>query len=116
MDGAMTDEERNAAIGSLVVEYEENERLIATQRAILHRVGEDLTHLGIALKGYRSAIEVTGSDLTATIIRDRRSVPSTSVSFDNIRDHIGAWHKALANKERLEDCLRQAGLEKLIAK
>ena len=51
----MTDEERNAAIGALVVEYEENERLIATQRAILHRVGEDLTHLGIALKDYRSS-------------------------------------------------------------
>ena len=116
MDGAMTDEERNAAIGSLVVEYEENERLIATQRAILHRVGEDLTHLGIALKDYRSGIEVTVSDLTATIIRDRRSVPSTSVSFDNIRDHLSTWNHAHANKERLEDCLRQAGLEKLIGK
>ena len=111
----MTEEERNAAIGALV-EYEENERLIATLRSLFHRVGEDLTHLGIALRGYQSGIEVTESDLTATIIRDRRSVPSTSVSFDNIRDHIGAWHKALANKERLEDCLRQAGLEKLIAK
>ena len=112
----MIDEERNAAIGALVVEYEENERLIAMQRAILHRVGEDLTHLGIALRGYQSGIEVTESDLTATIIRDRRSVPSASVSFDNVRDHIETWHKARANKERLEDCLRQAGLEKLIAK
>ena len=112
----MTDEERNAAIGALVVEYEENERLIATQRSILHRVGEDLTHLGIALRGNQSGIEVTGSDLTATIIRDRRSVPSTSVSSNDLRDHLDTWHKALANKERLEDCLRQAGLEKLIAK
>ncbi len=113
----MTDEERdNAAIGALVVEYEANERRIGALSSVLHRIGEDLTHLGIALKGYRSAIEVTGSDLTATIIRDRRSVPSTSVSFDNVRDHIETWHKALANKERLEDCLRQARLEKLIAK
>ena len=113
----MTDEERdNAAIGALVVEYEANERRIGALSSVLHRIGEDLTHLGIALKGYRSAIEVTESDLTATIIRDRRSVPSTSVSFDNVRDHIETWHKALANKERLEDCLRQAGLEKLIGK
>ena len=45
----MTDEERNAAIGALVVEYEENERLIATLRSLFHRIGSDLELLGDAL-------------------------------------------------------------------
>ena len=112
----MTEEERNAALGALVVEYEENERRIGTLSSLLYRIGEDLTHLGIALRNYRSGIEATESELTATIIGDRRSIPSTSVSFSNIRDHIDTWHKALANKTRLEECLRQAGLEKLIGK
>ena len=58
----MTEEERNAAIGSLVVEYEENERLIATQRSILHRVGEDLELLGDALRRLPSEVEATDSE------------------------------------------------------
>ena len=112
----MTEEERNAAIGSLVVEYEENERLIATQRAILHRVGEDLELLGDALGRLPSEVEATDSEFHVHIGNPKPPVLRTSVSFDNIRDHLDTWHKALANKERLEDCLRQAGLEKLIGK
>lgn len=112
----MTDEERNAAIGALVVEYEENERRIGTLSSVLHRIGEDLRHLGMSLQGDRSDIVATESSLIISVRGDRRSVPCSSVSFDGLGDHIETWHRALANRERLEDCLRQAGLEKLIRK
>ena len=112
----MTDEERNAAIGALVVEYEENERLIATLRSLFHSIGSDLELLGDALGRLPSEVEATDSEFHVHIGNPKPPVLRTSVSFDNIRDHLDTWHKALANKERLEDCLRQAGLEKLIGK
>ena len=113
----MTDEERdNAAIGALVVEYEANERRIGTVSAVFYRIAEDLRHLGNALQGDRSDIVATESSLIISVRGDRRSVPHSSVSFDDIRDYVDAWHEALATKGRLEDCLQQAGLEKLIEK
>ena len=113
----MTDEERdNAAIGALVVEYEANERRIGALSSVLHRIGEDLRHLGNALQGDRSDIVATESSLIISVRGDRRSVPWSSISCDDLRDHVVTWHKALANRERLEECLQQAGLEKLIRK
>ena len=113
----MTDEERdNAVIGALVVEHEANERRIGTVSAVLYRIGEDLRHLEAALQTYRSSITATESEFHLDHSGHRRSVPRSSVSFDDIRDYVDAWHEALATKGRLEECLQQAGLEKLIAK
>ena len=112
----MTDDERNAAIGALVVEYEENERHIGTLSSVLYRIGEDLMHLSTALQNFRSGIEATEAEFRLSDRGHRRSIPRKSVSFEDIRDHVDAWRHATANKERLEECLRQAGLDHLIRK
>ncbi len=103
----MTDEERNAAIGALVVEYEENERRIGTLSSVLHRIGEDLELLGDALGRLPSEVEATDSEFHVHIGNPKPLVLRTSVLFDDIRDHLATWnHAAHANKERLKECLR----------
>ena len=109
----MTEEVRNAAIGALVVEYEENERRIATLKSLLYKIGTDLELLGRELQRVPPEVKATDAEFR---FRLHSAVPCASVSSNDLRDHLDTWHKALANKERLEDCLRQAGLEKLIAK
>ena len=106
--------ENNAAIGDLIVEYEQNERRVATLKAKLHRFGVNLETLGKSLKDYPADVQDSDPELRIRILGETRVVSHDSISFTEIRNHLRAWKDAVADKQRLEDCLKQAGLERFI--
>ena len=81
----MTEEVRNAAIGALVVEYEENERRIATLKSLLYKIGTDLELLGRELQRVPTEVKATDAEFR---FRLHSAVPCASVSSNDLRDHL----------------------------
>ena len=77
----MTEEVRNAAIGALVVEYEENERRIATLKSLLYKIGTDLELLGRDLQRVPPEVKATDAEFR---FRLHSAVPCASVSSNDL--------------------------------
>ena len=74
----------------------------------------ELELLGGSLKEYLSDVQSVGSEFHIQVLGQRRTVPHEALSATSIRNLLKSWQGAIADKKRLEECLRQAGLHGLI--
>lgn len=92
----MTVNDQDAAIGALVRKYQETTKTIASLRVKLDSIGDYFKAIGDQL---RSCPE---------------GVPESEIVAEPIRRLIGQLKTCVEEQRRMEDYLRQAGMENLI--
>ena len=98
----MTEQETEAAIGRLAMKYDEVNKKIACVRGYLNEHQNKLK-------------DVIGAiNLASQGQYEKPSTACAAVDWEGLRRHADMLPNLAEEKSRLEDCLRQAGLERLI--
>ena len=112
----MTDAERQIAKARLIENYAKNEEVIALIRSELADVGRRLYPLSIALIDTPLRVSPETDDLTVSVDDGNANRPADKVKVDgaSLHQRVTRLQDAMRDKERMESCLKQAGLETLI--
>ena len=112
----MTDEERQLAKARLIENYARNEERIALLRSELAGLGRDLYLLSLALMDTPLKVSAEDEDLTVSVNEGNPNRDPDIVEVDgaSLRQKVAQLQEAMRDKERMESCLKQAGLETLI--
>ena len=106
---------QDATIGKAVREYEHIRREIACIRARLHDRGKALTQLGQQLVDNPIGIDPGPSELRFDVGRDNVAVVADDMlDVLAVRGDIAMLRESVRERGRIEDCLRQLGLQQLI--
>ena len=106
--------DQNAEIGQLVTDYVAKKREIACLRSAINRCARQLETLAAVLRRDSSAVETTDAEFRLPKGRDTTVVRHEDVEPLSIRDNLRELHRALGERQRLENMLREAGLSELI--
>ncbi|MYB48791.1 MAG: hypothetical protein F4X72_05905 [Dehalococcoidia bacterium] len=98
----MTEAELDQSTGALIRRYEANLKTIACLTSDLQHIGEELKSLGSSL--------VSPKFLTPDAAQDKLDTANSTVG------KLNELREAIARKNLMDGCLRQAGLERLIDK
>ena len=98
----MTDEETDAGVGRLVKRYADTKKRIACIRSRIQEMDKGAERAGTSLRNmHLGDYEQTKAEFDA-------------VDWSGISDALGKLVELKNEKERIEECLRGAGLEDLI--
>ena len=106
--------DQNAEIGQLVTNYVEKKREIACLRSAINRCAQQLETLAAVLRRNSSDVEATDEEFRFPRGRETAVVRYEDVELLSIRDNLRELHRALGERQRLENMLREAGLSELI--
>lgn len=106
----MTEDERNNGIGKLVRGYNDNEEALAILKDKIDNLSTFFLRLGDWLKRPDQIVAHKTGD--SAIFEDGQQ--RTEVNLNELVDVLNKYADALKEKEKMEDKLRQAGLERII--
>ena len=101
----MREDDKNSAIGALVMEYQSVMENIAALESRIKGAGRTLEHLSSELQSNPKQVRIPG---------DEAHSPWPSMSLEQIQDCIRELRKANHDKCEMERCLEKAGLHRLI--
>lgn len=98
----MTEDKTDAGVGRLTRRYAEVQRKIASVNGFLHEKGAGAERAAVSLRNMNFGdYEKTKSEFDA-------------VPWAEISDHLGKLAELARERDRIQDCLRQAGLGTLV--
>ena len=100
----------NEAVGQLIRKYDANQHHLIGLRESFDRIVSQVSHLEEMVRENRTSVEVTETDFRVEF--GSGQIPRNIV--DQLAECLVGLRSATDEKNRLEDCLRQAGLDRFI--
>ena len=100
----------NEAVGQLIRKCDANQHHLIGLRESFDRIVSQVSHLEEMVRENRTSVEVTETDFRVEF--GSGQIPRNIV--DQLAECLVGLRSATDEKNRLEDCLRQAGLDRFI--
>ncbi len=109
--------DENAAISSMVRSYNESLKKRSSLLWKISEAGKQLEALGKACQEHVASIEITQQGLSVPIedwTVDKTSRLTAETNLDDLSEMLRQLSEVDAEKDRIDECLRQVGLERII--
>jgi fructosamine-3-kinase len=106
----MTEEEKDAAIGRLVLEYTEAKKAVAILKEEAHKTGKQFTELGQCLTNFPQYFSLDNEVLESPFSNQRKNFNSSVFQPDRIKALADDLRKATKDIERLAPQIKELGL------